>query len=129
MRHARKHARIALSWKKHLGLGFDFHLLAHTGAGAYECGRKIRTRWSAWSKRRLPADQNGPSCLWDCYGWPDIINNGGNLARCRFDHLEGGRNSVREFAHGRKMAARGWLCIAGHINSRVALMMHEQIEK
>jgi len=56
-----------------LGSGFDFDLIVHTGAGAYECGEESALMDRS-KQARLPAIKP-PSCRRRCTAAPTIINN------------------------------------------------------
>src|ERR1700674_4884267 len=61
--------------KNILGSGFDFELLAHTGAGAYECGEESALMESLEGKRGYPRIKPPFPAVVGLYGCPTIINN------------------------------------------------------
>src|SRR5258708_4424964 len=61
--------------KNILGSGFDFDLLAHTGAGAYECGEESALMESLEGKRGYPRIKPPFPAVVGLYGCPTIINN------------------------------------------------------
>src|SRR5258707_1713323 len=66
--------------KNILGSGFDFDLLIHTGAGAYECGEESALLESLEGKRgnpRIKPPFPAVKGLWDC---PTVVNNVETLA-------------------------------------------------
>ena len=62
--------------------GFDFDLLIHTGAGAYECGEESALMESLEGKRGYPRIKPPFPAVVGLYGCPTIINNVETLARC-----------------------------------------------
>src|ERR1700688_4025936 len=99
--------------KNILGSGFDFDLLAHTGAGAYECGEESALMESLEGKRGYPRIKPPFPAVVGLYGCPTIINNVETLSTVPAIILEGGE----------KYASRGTpknggtrlLCVAGHV--------------
>jgi NADH-quinone oxidoreductase subunit F len=97
-----------------LGSGFDFDLLVHTGAGAYECGEESALMESLEGKRGYPRIKPPFPAVVGLYGCPTIINNVETLSTVPAIILEGGE----------KYASRGtpknggtrMLCVAGHVN-------------
>jgi len=59
--------------KNILGSGFDFDLLAHTGAGAYECGEESALMESLEGKRGYPRIKPPFPAVVGLYGCPTII--------------------------------------------------------
>ena len=99
--------------KNILGSGFDFDLLIHTGAGAYECGEESALMESLEGKRGYPRIKPPFPAVVGLYGCPTIINNVETLSSVPAIILEGGE----------KYASRGtprnggtrMLCVAGHV--------------
>jgi NADH-quinone oxidoreductase subunit F len=97
-----------------LGSGFDFDLVVHTGAGAYECGEESALMESLEGKRGYPRIKPPFPAVVGLYGCPTIINNVETLSTVPAILLEGGE----------KYASRGtpknggtrMLCVAGHVN-------------
>src|SRR6476660_664106 len=97
-----------------LGSGFDFDLVVHTGAGAYECGEESALMESLEGKRGYPRIKPPFPAVVGLYGCPTIINNVETLSTVPAIILEGGE----------KYASRGtpknggtrMLCVAGHVN-------------
>ncbi len=97
-----------------LGSGFDFDLIVHTGAGAYECGEESALMESLEGKRGYPRIKPPFPAVVGLYGCPTIINNVETLSTVPAILLEGGE----------KYASRGTpknggtrlLCVAGHVN-------------
>jgi NADH-quinone oxidoreductase subunit F len=97
-----------------LGTGFDFDLIVHTGAGAYECGEESALMESLEGKRGYPRIKPPFPAVVGLYGCPTIINNVETLSTVPAIILEGGE----------KYASRGtpknggtrMLCVAGHVN-------------
>jgi NADH-quinone oxidoreductase subunit F len=96
-----------------LGSGFDFDLIVHTGAGAYECGEESALMESLEGKRGYPRIKPPFPAVVGLYGCPTIINNVETLSTVPAILLEGGE----------KYASRGTpknggtrlLCVAGHV--------------
>jgi NADH-quinone oxidoreductase subunit F len=99
--------------KNILGSGFDFDLIVHTGAGAYECGEESALMESLEGKRGYPRIKPPFPAVVGLYGCPTIINNVETLSTVPAIILEGGE----------KYASRGtpknggtrMLCVAGHV--------------
>jgi NADH-quinone oxidoreductase subunit F len=99
--------------KNILGSGFDFDLIVHTGAGAYECGEESALMESLEGKRGYPRIKPPFPAVVGLYGCPTIINNVETLSTVPAILLEGGE----------KYASRGTpknggtrlLCVAGHV--------------
>src|SRR5437660_10700554 len=100
--------------KNTLGTGFDFDLVVHAGAGAYECGEESALMESLEGKRGYPRIKPPFPAVVGLYGCPTIINNVETLSTVPAIILEGGE----------KYASRGtpknggtrMLCVAGHVN-------------
>jgi NADH-quinone oxidoreductase subunit F len=97
-----------------LGTGFDFDLLIHTGAGAYECGEESALMESLEGKRGYPRIKPPFPAVVGLYGCPTVINNVETLSAVPSIILEGGE------AYANRGTPRNGgtrlLCIAGHIN-------------
>jgi NADH-quinone oxidoreductase subunit F len=99
--------------KNILSSGFDFDLIVHTGAGAYECGEESALMESLEGKRGYPRIKPPFPAVVGLYGCPTIINNVETLSTVPAILLEGGE----------KYASRGTpknggtrlLCVAGHV--------------
>jgi NADH-quinone oxidoreductase subunit F len=97
-----------------LGSGFNFDLIVHTGAGAYECGEESALMESLEGKRGYPRIKPPFPAVVGLYGCPTIINNVETLSTVPAIILEGGE----------KYASRGTpknggtrlLCVAGHVS-------------
>ena len=100
--------------KNILNSGFDFDLIVHTGAGAYECGEESALMESLEGKRGYPRIKPPFPAVVGLYGCPTIINNVETLSSVPAILLEGGE----------AYAARGTprnggtraLCVSGHVN-------------
>jgi NADH-quinone oxidoreductase subunit F len=66
--------------KNILGSGFDFDLVAHTGAGAYECGEESALMESLEGKRGYPRIRPPFPAVVGLYGCPTVINNAETLS-------------------------------------------------
>jgi NADH-quinone oxidoreductase subunit F len=97
-----------------LGSGFDFDLLIHTGAGAYECGEESALMESLEGKRGYPRIKPPFPAVVGLYGCPTIINNVETLSAVPSIILEGGE------AYANRGTPRNGgtrlLCVAGHVN-------------
>ena len=97
-----------------LGTGFDFDLLIHTGAGAYECGEESALMESLEGKRGNPRIKPPFPAVVGLYGCPTIINNVETLSSVPSIILEGGE------AYANRGTPRNGgtrlLCVAGHVN-------------
>ncbi|MGA9186385.1 MAG: NADH-quinone oxidoreductase subunit NuoF [Candidatus Acidiferrales bacterium] len=61
--------------KNIMGSGFDFELVTHTGAGAYECGEESALMESLEGKRGYPRIKPPFPAVVGLYGCPTVINN------------------------------------------------------
>ena len=99
--------------KNILGTGFDYDLLIHTGAGAYECGEESALMESLEGKRGYPRIKPPFPAVVGLYGCPTIINNVETLSAVPSIILEGGE------AYANRGTPRNGgtrlLCVAGHI--------------
>ena len=97
-----------------LGTGFDFDLLIHTGAGAYECGEESALMESLEGKRGNPRIKPPFPAVVGLYGCPTIINNVETLSSVPSIILEGGE------AYANRGTPRNGgtrlLCVSGHVN-------------
>jgi NADH-quinone oxidoreductase subunit F len=100
--------------KNILGTGFDFDLLIHTGAGAYECGEESALMESLEGKRGYPRIKPPFPAVVGLYGCPTIINNVETLSAVPSLILEGGDSYANRGTP--KNGGTRMLCIAGHIN-------------
>ena len=100
--------------KNILGSGFDFDLLAHTGAGAYECGEESALMESLEGKRGYPRIKPPFPAVVGLYGCPTIINNVETLSAVPAIIREGGDAYANRGTP--KNGGTRMLCIAGHVN-------------
>jgi NADH-quinone oxidoreductase subunit F len=100
--------------KNILGTGFDFDLLIHTGAGAYECGEESALMESLEGKRGYPRIKPPFPAVVGLYGCPTIINNVETLSAVPAIILEGGEAYANRGTP--KNGGTRMLCVAGHIN-------------
>ncbi len=100
--------------KNILGSGFDYDLLIHTGAGAYECGEESALMESLEGKRGYPRIKPPFPAVVGLYGCPTIINNVETLSAVPAIIREGGE------AYANRGTPRNGgtrlLCVAGHVN-------------
>src|SRR5580700_7837729 len=100
--------------KNILGSGFDFDLVMHTGAGAYECGEESALMESLEGKRGNPRIKPPFPAVVGLYGCPTIINNVETLSAVPAIILEGGEPYANRGTP--KNGGTRLLCVAGHIN-------------
>ena len=99
--------------KNILGSGFDFDLLIHTGAGAYECGEESALMESLEGKRGYPRIKPPFPAVVGLYGCPTIINNVETLSSVPAILREGGEAYA---ARGTpKNGGTRLVCVSGHI--------------
>jgi NADH-quinone oxidoreductase subunit F len=100
--------------KNILGSGFDFDLLIHTGAGAYECGEESALMESLEGKRGYPRIKPPFPAVVGLYGCPTIINNVETLSAVPAIIREGGEVYANRGTP--KNGGTRLLCVAGHVN-------------
>jgi len=100
--------------KNILGTGFDFDLLIHTGAGAYECGEESALMESLEGKRGYPRIRPPFPAVVGLYGCPTIINNVETLSAVPSIIREGGETYANRGTP--KNGGTRLLCVAGHVN-------------
>jgi len=100
--------------KNILGSGFDFDLLIHTGAGAYECGEESALMESLEGKRGNPRIKPPFPAVVGLYGCPTIINNVETLSAVPAIILEGGEAYANRGTP--KNGGTRLLCVSGHVN-------------
>ena len=87
--------------KNILGSGFDFDLVTHTGAGAYECGEESALMESLEGKRGYPRIRPPFPAVVGLYGCPTVINNVETLSTVPADYSQR-RRMVRQPGHAEK---------------------------
>jgi len=97
-----------------LGSGFDFDLLIHTGAGAYECGEESALMESLEGKRGYPRNKPPFPAIVGLYGCPTIINNVESLSSVPAIILEGGEAYANRGTPNN--GGTRLLCVSGHVN-------------
>src|ERR1700676_4778666 len=100
--------------KNILGSGFDFDLVTHTGAGAYECGEESALMESLEGKRGYPRIRPPFPAVVGLYGSPTVINNVETLSSAPEILRRGG-----EWYAGLGSPKNGgtrMFCISGHVN-------------
>jgi NADH-quinone oxidoreductase subunit F len=100
--------------KNILGSGFDYDLLIHTGAGAYECGEESALMESLEGKRGYPRIKPPFPAVVGLYGSPTIINNVETLSAVPAIILGGGEAYANLGTP--KNGGTRLLCVAGHVN-------------
>jgi NADH-quinone oxidoreductase subunit F len=99
--------------KNILDTGFDFDLLIHTGAGAYECGEESALMESLEGKRGYPRIKPPFPAVVGLYGCPTIINNVETLSAVPSIIREGGEAYANRGTP--KNGGTRMLCVAGHV--------------
>jgi len=100
--------------KNILGSGFDFDVVTHTGAGAYECGEESALMESLEGKRGYPRIRPPFPAVVGLYGSPTVINNVETLSAVPEILRRGG-----EWYAGLGTPKNGGtrlFCISGHVN-------------
>jgi len=100
--------------KNILGSGFDYDLLIHTGAGAYECGEESALMESLEGKRGYPRIKPPFPAVVGLYGCPTIINNVETLSSVPHIILEGGESYANRGTP--KNGGTRMVCVSGHVN-------------
>ena len=100
--------------KNILGSGFDYDLLIHTGAGAYECGEESALMESLEGKRGYPRIKPPFPAVVGLYGCPTVINNVETLSAVPAIINEGGEAYANRGTP--KNGGTRLLCVAGHVN-------------
>jgi NADH-quinone oxidoreductase subunit F len=100
--------------KNILGSGFDYDLLIHTGAGAYECGEESALMESLEGNRGYPRIKPPFPAVVGLYGCPTIINNVETLSAVPTIILGGGEAYANLGTP--KNGGTRLLCVAGHVN-------------
>jgi NADH-quinone oxidoreductase subunit F len=100
--------------KNLLGSGFDFDLVAHTGAGAYECGEESALMESLEGKRGYPRIRPPFPAVVGLYGCPTVINNAETLASVPSVILRGGEYYAN--LGSPKNGGTRLFAISGHVN-------------
>ena len=88
----------AFSARTSSATGFDFDIITHTGAGAYEVGEESALMESLEGKRGVPRIKPPFPAVVGLYGGPTVINNAETIASVPAHHRDG-RRGVREDRH------------------------------
>ncbi len=99
--------------KNILRSGFDFDLMVHTGAGAYECGEESALMESLEGKRGYPRIKPPFPAVVGLYGCPTIINNVETLSAVPSIILGGGEAYANLGTP--KNGGTRLLCVSGHV--------------
>jgi NADH-quinone oxidoreductase subunit F len=99
--------------KNILGSGFDFDLITHTGAGAYECGEESALMESLEGKRGYPRIKPPFPAVVGLYGCPTVINNAETLSSVPAIIRVGGEHYAGLGTP--KNGGTRMLCISGHV--------------
>jgi NADH-quinone oxidoreductase subunit F len=96
-----------------LGSDFDFDLISHTGAGAYECGEESALMESLEGKRGYPRIKPPFPAVVGLYGCPTVINNAETLCSVPAIIRMGGEAYAGLGTP--KNGGTRMLCISGHV--------------
>jgi NADH-quinone oxidoreductase subunit F len=96
------------------GTGFDFDLVAHTGAGAYECGEESALLESLEGKRGVPRIRPPFPAVAGLYQCPTVLNNVETFCAVPSIILNGGQ-WFADLGTPRNGGTR-LFCLSGHIN-------------
>jgi NADH-quinone oxidoreductase subunit F len=96
------------------GSGYDFDLIAHTGAGAYECGEESALMESLEGKRGYPRIRPPFPAVVGLYGCPTVINNAETLSSVPSVILRGGEAYAA--LGSPKNGGTRLFSISGHVN-------------
>jgi NADH-quinone oxidoreductase subunit F len=100
--------------KNIFGKGFDFDVISHTGAGAYEVGEESALMESLEGKRGIPRIKPPFPAVVGLYGGPTVINNAETIASVPFIFEMGGAEYAKigtERNGGTRLFS-----ISGHVN-------------
>src|SRR3981081_4474043 len=100
--------------KNILGSGFDFDMITHTGAGAYECGEESALMESLEGKRGYPRIRPPFPAIVGLYGSPTVINNVETLSSVPAIILKGAEWYSN--LGSPKNGGTRLFCISGHVN-------------
>jgi NADH-quinone oxidoreductase subunit F len=100
--------------KNILGSGYDFDLVAHTGAGAYECGEESALMESLEGKRGYPRIRPPFPAVVGLYGSPTVINNVETLSAVP-EILRRGGDWYAGLGSPKNGGTR-LFCVSGHVN-------------
>jgi len=100
--------------KNILGSGFDFDLVTHTGAGAYECGEETALLNSLEGLRGYPRVKPPFPAVVGLYGCPTIVNNVETLSNPPAILLMGAEAYSK--IGSPKNGGTRLFCLSGHIN-------------
>ena len=100
--------------KNIFGSGYDFEVVTHSGAGAYEVGEESALMESLEGKRGIPRIRPPFPAVVGLWGGPTVINNVETLAAVPHIILMGGQKYA-EFGPPKNGGTR-LFCLSGHIN-------------
>jgi NADH-quinone oxidoreductase subunit F len=101
--------------KNIFGSGYDFDILSHTGAGAYEVGEESALMESLEGKRGIPRIRPPFPAVVGLYGGPTIINNAETIATVPHIFRMGGAEYAKlgtERNGGTRL-----FCLSGHVKN------------
>lgn len=96
------------------GTGFDFDLVAHTGAGAYECGEESALLESLEGKRGVPRIRPPFPAVAGLYQCPTVLNNVETYCAVPSIILNGGQ-WFADLGTPKNGGTR-LFCLSGHVN-------------
>jgi NADH-quinone oxidoreductase subunit F len=100
--------------KNIMGSGYDFDLVTHTGAGAYECGEESALMESLEGKRGYPRIRPPFPAVVGLYGSPTVINNVETLSSAP-EILRRGGEWYANLGSPKNGGTR-LFCVSGHVN-------------
>jgi NADH-quinone oxidoreductase subunit F len=100
--------------KNIFGSGFDFEVVTHSGAGAYEVGEESALMESLEGKRGIPRIRPPFPAVVGLWGGPTVINNVETLAAVPHIILMGGQKYA-ELGPPKNGGTR-LFCLSGHVN-------------
>jgi len=101
--------------KNIFGSGYDFDILSHTGAGAYEVGEESALMESLEGKRGIPRIRPPFPAVVGLYGGPTVINNAETIATVPHIFRMGGAEYAKlgtERNGGTRL-----FCLSGHVKN------------
>src|SRR5437773_2736413 len=100
--------------KNIFGSGYDFEVVTHSGAGAYEVGEESALMESLEGKRGIPRIRPPFPAVVGLWGGPTVINNVETLASVPHIILDGGQKFADLGVP--KNGGTRLFCLSGHIN-------------
>jgi NADH-quinone oxidoreductase subunit F len=99
--------------KNIFGMGVDFDVLSHTGAGAYEVGEESALMESLEGKRGIPRIRPPFPAVVGLYGGPTVINNAETIATVPHIFRMGGAEYAK--LGSERNGGTRLFCLSGHV--------------